>query len=97
MIHLITLVTFLTLGSTLSARVDDRPAGIPSAPHWIKIERITHGDTIVLMARTRVRLHGLDAPERDQPYGPISTAAFEYTVARSVYLVEVDEDRYGRR
>lgn len=47
------------------------------------------------MDRTRFRLHGIDAPERDQPYGPISTAALEYMVARSVYLVEVDEDRYG--
>jgi endonuclease YncB( thermonuclease family) len=48
------------------------------------------------MDRTRVRLHGIDAPERDQPYSPIATAALEYMVARSVYLVEVDEDRYGR-
>ena len=48
------------------------------------------------MDRTRVRLHGIDAPEQDQPYGPIATAALEYMVARSVYLVEVDEDRYGR-
>jgi hypothetical protein len=52
--------------------------------------------TIVLMDRTRARLHGIDAPERDQPYGPIATAALENMVARSVYLVEVDEDRYGR-
>ena len=57
---------------------------------------MTDGDTIVLMDRTRVRLHGIDAPERDQPYGPIATAALEYMVARSIYLVEVDEDRYGR-
>ena len=61
-----------------------------------QIDRVTDGDTIVLMDRTRVRLHGIDAPERDQPYGPIATATLEYMVARSVYLVEVDEDRYGR-
>ena len=48
------------------------------------------------MDRTRVRLHGIDAPERDQLYGQIATAELEYMVARSVYLVEVDEDRYGR-
>ena len=96
MIHLITLVTFLTLVSTLSVRTDDRPAGIPSEPRWVKVDGLTHGDTIVLMDRKRVRLHGLDAPERDQPDGPISAAAFEYMVARSVYLVEVDEDPYGR-
>ena len=96
MIHLITLVTFLTLVSTLSARTDDRPAGIHSEPRWIKVDGVTHGDTILLMDRTRVRLHGLDATERDQSDGPISAAASEYMVARSVYLVEVNEDRYGR-
>ena len=41
-------------------------------------------------------MHGVDAPERDQPFGPIATAALDNMVARSVYLVEVDEDRYGR-
>ena len=84
MIHLITFVTFLTLVSILSAPTDNRPAGIPSEPRWIKVDGVPHGDTIVLMDRTRVRLHGLDAPERDQPDGPISAAAFEYMVARSV-------------
>jgi len=81
---------------SLSVHADDRPAGVPSEARWVKVDRVTDGDTIVLMDRTRVRLHGIDAPERDQPYGPIATAALEYMVARSVYLVEVDEDRYGR-
>ena len=48
------------------------------------------------MDRTRVRLHAVDSPERDQPYGPNATAALESMVARSVYLVEVDKDHYGR-
>ena len=46
--------------------------------------------------RTRVRLHGIEAPERDQPYGPGATAALEYMVEKSVYIVEVDTHRYGR-
>ena len=48
------------------------------------------------MDRTRVRLHGIDAPERDQHQGPTATAALASMVAGSVYLVEVDEDRFGR-
>ena len=48
------------------------------------------------MDRTRVRLHGIDAPEGNQPYGPTATAALESMIARSLYLVEVDEDPYGR-
>ena len=92
----------LTLGAsfafvwTLSVYADERPSGVPSDARWVKVDRVTDGDTIVLMDRTRVRLHGIDAPEQDQPYGPIASAALENMVARNVYLVEVDEDRYGR-
>ena len=96
MIRLITLMTFLTVVSKLSAHADDRCASIPSEARWIQLDRVADGDTIVLMDRTRVCLHGRVAPERDQRYGPISTAALEYMVARNVYLVEVDKDRYGR-
>ena len=62
----------------------------------MKVDRVNHGDTIVLMDRTRVRLHAVDAPERDQRHGPTATAALASMVAGSVYLVEVHEDRYGR-
>ena len=78
---------------------DVRPAGIPEEAKYAKVDRVYDGDTLVLMGGSRariIRLDGIDAPERDQPYGPIATAALEYMVARSVYLVEVDEDRYGR-
>ena len=43
-----------------------------------------------------MRLHGIDTPERDQPYGSEATAASEGMVETSVYIVEVDTDRYGR-
>ena len=94
--RLLSLASCLAFGWTLSVYAVERPAGVPSEARWVKVDRVTDGDTIVLMDRTRVRLHGVDAPERDQLYGPMATAALEYMVARSVYLVEVDEDRYGR-
>lgn len=75
---------------------DDRPAGIPEEARYAKVDRVIDGDTIVLMDRTRVRLEGIDAPERDQPYGPVATAALEYMVGRAIYYVETDEDRYER-
>ena len=81
---------------TLPVYADERPSGVPSEARWVKVNRVTDGDTIVLMDRARVRLHGIDAPERDQPYGPIATSALEYMVARSGYLLELDQDRYGR-
>ena len=49
MIHLITLVTFLTLISSLSAYANDRPTGIPLEARWVKVDPVTDGDTIVLM------------------------------------------------
>ena len=87
-------IIFFISGGT--AYANDRPAGVPEEARWAKVDRISDGDTIVLMDRTRVRLHGIDAPERDQPYGSMATAALEYMVEKSVYIVEVDTDRYGR-
>ena len=81
---------------TLSVHADDRPAGIPEEARYAKVDRVTDGDTIVLMDRSRVRLEGIDAPERDQPYGPVATAVLEYMVGRAVYYVETDKDRYDR-
>ena len=78
------------------AHADDRPSGIPDEAKYVKVDRVTDGDTIVLMDSTRVRLHGIDTPERDQPYGFEATVALENMVETSVYIVEVDTDRYGR-
>ena len=78
------------------AHADDRPSGIPAEAKYVKVDRVIDGDTIVLMDGSRVRLEGIDAPERDQPYGPTATAALEYMVGRSVYYVETDKDRYER-
>ena len=87
-------IIFFISGGT--AYANDRPAGVPEQARWAKGDRITGGDTIVLMDRTRVRLHGIDTPERDQPYGSEATAALKHMVETSVYIVEVDTDRYGR-
>ena len=93
--RLYALVIFICLW-TLSVHASERPAGIPAEARYAKVDRVIDGDTIVLMDRTRVRLEGIDAPERDQPYGPVATAALEYMVGRAIYYVETDEDRYER-
>ena len=93
------LSALVMLGLTLwlsPVSANDRPAGIPEEARYAKVDRVIDGDTIVLMDRTRVRLEGIDAPERDQPYGPVATAALEYMVGRAIYYVETDEDRYER-
>ena len=94
--HRFFLLLFIPVLVLSAQAASDRPTGVPDEAKWTKVDRVVDGDTIVLMDRTRVRLHGIDAPERDQPYGPMATAALEYMVERSVYYVETDTDRYGR-
>ncbi len=76
--HLVSIAVMLEVTLWLPpATADDRPAGVPDNTHWARVDRVSDGDTIVLMYRTRIRLHGIDAPERDQPYGDMATAALK--------------------
>ncbi len=59
------------------AIANDRAAGVPEEAKWVKVDGVVDGDTIVLMDKTRVRLHGIDTPERDQPYGKQATGALD--------------------
>lgn len=58
------------------------------------------GDTITVLAdsrRERVRLFGIDAPERAQPHGVAAWQALASRVAgRRVRVVERGRDRFGR-
>ena len=62
--------------------------------------RVTDGDTITVRTgevNFRVRLHGIDAPERGQPFGTKARDALSEMVAGKVITVKVmDVDRYGR-
>jgi endonuclease YncB( thermonuclease family) len=86
----------------------DRPAAAaPDAPGGLRgFVRVVDGDTLDL-ARARVRLWGVDAPERDQsctdaqgaayPCGRRASRALEALVAgREVTCEPRDYDRYGR-
>ena len=90
-------ITGLTLASLLCfAWANDRPAGVPEEAKWVKVDRVVDGDTIVLMDKTRVRLHGIDTPERDQPYGKQATSALDALIKTKVFVEQKDTDRYGR-
>ena len=45
---------------------------------------------------TKVRLHRIDTPERDQPYGRQATRNLDKLIGRTVFVVERDTDRFGR-
>ncbi|BDQ36335.1 hypothetical protein SYK_06950 [Pseudodesulfovibrio nedwellii] len=58
------------------------------------------GDTIHVKriegGRERVRLYGIDCPERKQEGGAGATAYVKATIGRVVDVKEIDQDRYGR-
>jgi len=66
-----------------------------------RVVRITDGDTIVVLdannAQHKIRLQGIDAPERGQAYGAKSKEHLSDAVAGRFVVVEYDKrDRYQR-
>jgi endonuclease YncB( thermonuclease family) len=65
-----------------------------------RVVKVFDGDTIDLLVgqRThRVRLSGIDTPERGQPWADRSRQALSERVAgKEVRVIQVDVDRYGR-
>lgn len=66
-----------------------------------RVVAVTDGDTIKVLdpanSQHKVRLVGIDAPERGQPYGTVSRDHLAMLVAGKEVVVETDkQDRYGR-
>lgn len=62
---------------------------------------ITDGDTITVLDESknqiRVRLHGIDCPEKGQDYGNVAKEfTADFCKGKSVEVVQTDTDRYGR-
>jgi endonuclease YncB( thermonuclease family) len=65
-----------------------------------KVVKVADGDTITILVGTeqhRIRLQGIDAPERKQLFGKASGRSLSALVAGKQVRVEYDKrDRYGR-
>ena len=66
-----------------------------------KVVKVADGDTITIMDdsgnKHRIRLGGIDAPEKDQPYGKESTQSLlELTSGKTVVIEYEKHDRYKR-
>ena len=69
---------------------------VPASAVEHRVKRIVDGDTVYIRDGTMVRLHGIDTPERDQPYGKQATRNLDKLICGKVFVVEKDTDRYGR-
>lgn len=76
-----------------------------SFPVWAdftgKVVRIADGDTVTVLdlskVRHKVRLTGIDAPEKKQPFGNRSKQSLSDMVFSKTVIVKTDKrDRYGR-
>ncbi len=66
-----------------------------------RVVRVADGDTITVLdaskVQHKVRLAGIDAPEKVQPYGERSRESLDELVAGKTVIVETHKrDRYGR-
>ena len=93
----VAMITVALLYGYLSGAFEPARSGeVPSSAEKHTLKRIIDGDTVELTDGTRIRLHGIDTPERDQPYGKQATRQLDKLLGRTVYVEEKDTDRYGR-
>lgn len=70
---------------------------LPLPASSAKVVKIVDGDTIILDDSSRVRLYGIDCPERGQAEEIESTqAARELALGKTVEIETMYQDRYGR-
>ena len=66
-----------------------------------KVVSVTDGDTIKVLhpedGQIKIRLYGIDTPEKGQPFGQAATKHLASLIAgKTVEVESVDKDRYGR-
>ncbi len=76
------------------------PAALAQNIHG-RVVSVTDGDTIKVLSenntQTKIRLDGIDAPEKSQPFGGASKKALtKKIVGRDVLVLSKEKDRYGR-
>jgi micrococcal nuclease len=67
----------------------------------LKVVSISDGDTFTGLdsqnRQVKIRLHGIDAPEKDQAFGNVARKALgDLIEGKVVDVQQVDKDRYGR-
>ncbi len=77
------------------------PDRLRACREQLKVVSISDGDTFTGLdsqnRQIKVRLHGIDAPEKAQAFGNVSRKALgDLIEGKTVEVQQVDKDRYGR-
>ncbi|MBU0953312.1 MAG: thermonuclease family protein [Nanoarchaeota archaeon] len=89
----------VVLGTCLAVLGSLGVSGFLVADTTAHVARVIDGDTIVLESGERVRLLGIDTPERGQPYADQATTALKKLIEGKQVDLEsgtTDTDQYGR-
>lgn len=66
----------------------------------VKLVGVSDGDTVTVVMdgqQTKIRLYGIDAPEKAQPFGQVSTEAIkQLTTGKAITVQPYEHDKYGR-
>jgi len=107
MTHRFRMVVLLLIGCAISLAIVPRKStrrhDEPAAGKVVvgKVVRIADGDTVTILdednTQHHIRLFGIDAPEKSQPFGNQSKKSLSEKIFGESVRVEVtDTDRYGR-
>jgi micrococcal nuclease len=89
----------LPVGDQVLASVDQ--IEVPMSEQW-EVASVTDGDSLTVRRggeEQKIRLCGIDAPEKDQPLGKVAKEKLQELVDSAkgkVAIVPVEKDRYGR-
>lgn len=86
--------------SSQARQISQQPAQPPIPTTAAEpVARISDGDSLVLRSGVKIRLCGIDAPEKSQPLGDKSKQALQQWIDRGkgkVTVQPIEQDRYGR-
>jgi endonuclease YncB( thermonuclease family) len=74
----------------------ERTTTMPADVVLHRVARVVDGDTVYTRDGTKIRLHGIDAPERNQPYGREATRQLKKLLGSEILVESVTTDSYGR-